>query len=410
MIQAGFNEEIHRSLRRGVPPAGFLVAFAHILFIGADLGFPGIHFPDFVKYRLAVTTFVLALTLLSMSRWAKNHPWVTKGLGLLIIGVCGFSISILTKMTGGSESPYWTMLMLTFFGATMLLRFSVREAAALYLIIIMFHTSNMILFAHDNMSSPEFYTSTLGLLLACVVSVTGNWYIRNLQLREFTSRAELAEANAKLMQSVTELQYKRQQAELRHLQSKLNLANDLHDTVGAQLSQIAVLAERERIDNTRHLKALAVAVLENVRNFAHILKGEERVATLSVQLSQIAKGLRALGRYDVQLHLPEEDSRLPDVALLNIDRILSECTANAIRHAHASAFSLGARVKRDQLLIWFYQNATPFRWRGEAERGGLKSIGLRAQNIGALVSVRPNKGGAIFLLRLRFLRKPETVE
>jgi hypothetical protein len=32
-------------------------------------------------------------------------------------------------MTGGSSSPYWVFLMLTFFGGTMLLRFSALEAA-----------------------------------------------------------------------------------------------------------------------------------------------------------------------------------------------------------------------------------------------------------------------------------------
>jgi hypothetical protein len=52
MAPAGFTQEIHRALQKGVPAAGVLVIFAHIFFIGADLGFPGIYLPDFIRHRL----------------------------------------------------------------------------------------------------------------------------------------------------------------------------------------------------------------------------------------------------------------------------------------------------------------------------------------------------------------------
>ncbi len=404
MAPAGFTQEIHRALQKGVPAAGVLVIFAHIFFIGADLGFPGIYLPDFIRHRLVWAAITAILTALSLTRWGRNRLPI-KILGFLIILLCGASISTLTRMTGGSVSPYWTMLMLTFFGATLLLRFSVTEAAVLYLLIVLFHTGNMLVVAGDNYRSAEFLTSVFGIMLAFCVSLTGNWYIRGLQLSEFQSRQSLAEANEQLKASVTELEYKRQQAELRHLQNKLDLANDLHDTVGAQLSQIAVMAELPRIEATAHLRALAGATLENVRNFAHILKGEERVATLSAQLKRLVHSLRALGRYTVELHLPEGEIRLSDVALLNIDRILSEWTANVIRHAHATAFAIGARSKHGRTLIWFYQDKTPFTWRGTAERGGLKSIAMRAKNIGAQVHVRRMQGGAILVLRTKAPRQ-----
>ncbi len=399
MAVASFDDELHKALQLGVPITAGIIAFAHIFFIGADLGFPAADFAFLLRYRLGGAAFYILLAALSLTPWGKKRRQV-KILGMISIGFCGISVSNLTAMTGGSSSTYWTMIMLTFFGGTLMLRLSVGEAAIPYIAAIIYHLVNMLFYVGADPKSPEFITSVFGILLALIVSLIGNWYIRNLQRREFSTRQSLAEANAKLQQSVSELQYKRQQEQLRHLQSKIDLANDLHDSVGAKLSQIKVIAEHDRLEDTRHMRALAEAVLENVRNFAHILKGEERVATLHTQLVSIAKSLRALGRYEVALQLPDDEIRLSDITLLNIDRILSECTANAIRHAHASAFTLGARHKHGRLLVYFYQNSSPFTWRGKAERGGLKSIARRAENIDARVAMRAQTGGTLFVLRL----------
>jgi len=399
MASAKFKEEVHGALQKGVPITGAIVAFAHIFFIGADLGFAHADFGFMLRYRLLAAAFFAALAGMSLTAWGRKR-WQTRNLGMLIIGLCGISVSNLTAMTGGSVSPYWTMIMLTFFGGTLMLRLSPFEAGIAYGTAILYHFANMLFYMHDNPQSPEFISSLFGILLAFIVSLIGNWYIRNLQLSEFRTRQSLAEANEKLKASVSELQYKRQQEQLRYLQKRLDLANDLHDAVGAKLSQIRVLAERTRIDDTRHLRTLSETVLENVRNFAHILKGEEEVADLKQQLSRLADSLRALGRYKVELRLPPHPIQLSDLALLNVDRILSEWTANVIRHAHATSLELIARQTSSHLLVFFVQDNTPFSWRGRAGRGGLKSIALRAQNIGAAVAVRPFQGGAIFVLRI----------
>ncbi|GAB4432519.1 MAG: hypothetical protein OHK0011_15400 [Turneriella sp.] len=400
MSQAGFEGEIQRALQLGAPVSGVLIIFAHIFFIGADLGFAQANFGQLVRYRLASAVFFALLTALCFTRWGRRYRSI-RSLSMAIICLCAVSVSNLTTMTGGSVSPYWTMIMLTYFGGTLILRLSPLEAGLAYGVAFAYHVANMLVVAGDNPQSPEFYTNIFGLLLALLVSLTGNWYIRNLQRSEYETRQSLAEANEKLQHSITELQYKRQQEQLRYLQNKLDLANDLHDSVGAKLSQIAVIADSDYIDDTRPLKGLSSSVLENVRNFAHILKGEERVATLKTQLTRLAESLRTLGRYEVTLAMPEDDIRLSDITLLNLDRILSEWTANAIRHARATQFALGVRSRRGRLTICFYQNRTPFSWRGKAERGGLRSIATRAQNINASVSVKPYKGGSLFVLRLK---------
>lgn len=398
-VREDFRTEIQRALQVGAPTTGILIIFAHLFFIGADLGFPQADFGLLVRYRVAMALLYGILVGLCFTQWGRSYHNI-RALSMVIIGLCAVSVSNLTTMTGGSVSPYWTMIILTYFGGTLLLRLSPLEAGVTYGIALLYHVVNMLFVAKDNPQSPEFYTNVFGLLLSLVVSLTGNWYIRLLMQREYRARQSLVEANEKLRHSISELQYKRQQEQLRYLQKRLDLANDLHDVVGAKLSQMVVIAENERIDDTRQLRSLAASVLEHVRNFAHILKGEERMATLKSQLMRLADSLRALGRYEVSLVLSEREIVLPDLVLLNIDRILSEWTANAIRHAHATAFVLGARQKKSKTTIWFYQNNSPFIWRGMAERGGLKSIAMRAQHIGARITVRGRNGGALFVLQL----------
>lgn len=405
MPDQAFTAEIDASLIKGVPRASGLIAFAFVAFLPVDMSFAPADIRPFILFRAVIVIVALAVFFLSYTRWGRKHRPI-HWLGYTVMTNCAIGVCWLTHMTGGSASAYWTMLMLTFFGGALLLRFSIAEAAILYGNHIAGYALILIYYRGESPLSPSFITSVGGLIVALIVSITGHAYIRLLMYNEFTSRQSLAAANARLEASVTELQYKRQQEQLRYLQNKLQLANDLHDSVGAKLSQVAVLAENESIVDTRQLRALAASVLENVRNFAHILKGEERIATLKGQLARLAQSLEALGRYEVTLALPHEEIQLSDITLLNIDRMLSEWTANAIRHAHATAFALGARERHSRVTLWFWQNRTPFLWRGKAERGGLKSIAMRAQNIDAKVSAKPHKGGALFLLRLKSHRLP----
>jgi signal transduction histidine kinase len=399
MPDPAFTAEIDASLIKGVPWASGLIAFAFVSFLPVDLSFAPGDIRPFILFRALIVLVALTVLFLSYTRWGRKHRAI-RFLAYTVMTNCAIGVSWLTHMTGGSASPYWTMLMLTFFGGAMLLRFSITEAAILYGSHIAIYVL-ILLYRGESPLSPSFITSVGGMLVALVVSITGQAYVRLLMYNEFSARQSLAAANARLEASVTELQYKRQQEQLRYLQNKLDLANDLHDSVGAKLSQIAVIADGDRIDDTRALKALSSSVLENVRNFAHILKGEERVATLKNQLTRLADSLRALGRYEVVLNIPDEDIRLSDITLLNLDRILSEWTANAIRHARATQFALGSRAKRQKVTVYFFQDRTPFTWRGKAERGGLRSIAQRADNIAASVAVRTHKGGALFVLSLK---------
>jgi len=399
MQDTPFEAENAAKLARGVTVASALVIFAFFSFAFVDPFFHKANPQEFIFFRVIVITIALVVLMLSLSP-LRALPWAIRLLGFLIVTDAGYGVSRLTLMTGGVQSPYWTMLMLTFFGGSMVLRFSALEAFLIYALQVAIYTFVM-LNGGENFTHPAFLTSVGGISVALAVTVTGNWYIRKLERADFELRKSLANANEQLKRSVGELEYQNQQAALKHLQDKLWLAHDLHDTVGAQLSQICVIAESEKEIPRVHLGVLAHAVLENVRNFAHILKGEEAIDSLRVQLAKLNKGLIALGRYEISLYEPSEEIDLEALALLHIERILAEWTANIIRHSHARRIAFGARVQNRIILIWFFQDSPAFTWRGKATRGGLKGIGDRAQQIGAQTQIRSRQGGAFFLLRIK---------
>lgn len=214
----------------------------------------------------------------------------------------------------------------------------------------------------------------------------------------------------------------RRDAEVTHLREKIEMAAELHDVVGAELSQMVVLSNASG-NHAGALKQLASDSLEKVRNFAHILKGEKQVAELPEMLRNLRDRLLQLGRYDVVLIENSEDVFLRDVkgrntnrlpqsetstllqvspfVRMHLERIFSEWSANVIRHAkEAKRLTLGWRLKRGRLSIFFVQDAASFAWKGHADRGGLKGIERRAQEIGAKVACRRFGQGSLLLLTM----------
>ncbi|MBX3723603.1 MAG: hypothetical protein KF713_17290 [Turneriella sp.] len=395
-----FLKQIDDTTLKSVRFLGINVIFGFILFAPVDAFFHT-KYPlrDFILLRAGAVSVITVLTALAYARWAFN-PVIMRSLGAGIMTVACFTVSCLAYMTGGGNSPYWTMMVLAFFGTTILIRYSLREAAMIYFPQWLIYNGIM-LYSGIDFTRPEFLNSSVAILLSLVISLVGNWQMRALEFSKFKAQQELAVANEELKKSVSELAFKKEQAEVKFLQDKLWFAHDLHDTVGSQLAQMSVLAGKTDTRSTTHLAELAKGTLENVRNFAHVLKGEQRVDDLGSQLWKLEQSFRALGRYRVE-YVPEEGvGRISDLALLHVERILSEWTANVIRHSGASHVAFGTHSRENFVRIWFYQNAGGFTWRGGAQRGGLRSIAMRAENIGARVTVRRRGKGAYFVLTVK---------
>ena len=110
---------------------------------------------------------------------------------------------VLSGLSGGVSSPYWSMLILTFFGTSLLLPLRIRDAALLYGIIFLFYVLWMrVVDPERNLEA--WSTSLAGLGLSWFVSVTGTGYLAYIRNREADVRATLIQTNKRLSREVEE--------------------------------------------------------------------------------------------------------------------------------------------------------------------------------------------------------------
>ncbi|MCS6984749.1 MAG: serine/threonine-protein phosphatase [Leptospiraceae bacterium] len=191
-----------KQLQLAVPLVGGLIIFALLFFILADLGFPSAPHHELFKFRMQMAALFALLVLFSLTRWGKK-PASLRLLAILLPVLCGFSVSWLTHLTGGSQSPYWTMIMLTYFGGTLILRLNVWEAAASYLVVFGVHLWVILMIGRESYATPYFFTSFFGIALALVVSLTGNWYITRLEYKRHLAQQQEERKKEELQKQLT---------------------------------------------------------------------------------------------------------------------------------------------------------------------------------------------------------------
>lgn len=205
-------------------------------------------------------------------------------------------------------------------------------------------------------------------------------------------------------------------AELLHVQEKLKMAAELHDAVGADLAQLVVASEKMPASDASTLQKIASTSLEKVRNFAHLLKGETEPQELTTILCRLLTRLKALQRFDVvYLENPANTSLkrtgrgsniarpvstlLPASTAHHLHRVLSEWTSNIFRHARGvRSLTVGWQAKRGSIRVFVVQDSVRFRWVGDSDSGGLKSLTERALAMGGRIHSRPHGKGTLLLL------------
>ncbi|MCC5815717.1 MAG: hypothetical protein JJT78_13260 [Leptospira sp.] len=190
---------------------------------------------------------------------------------------------------------------------------------------------------------------------------------------------------------------------------KLEIANELHDIMGSELSQIVVLSEGDIPASKNTLKNLAKTSLEKVRDFSRVLKGEDKPLPLNELIDFFEKRLKNLHRFDIEIRKdPKTKSLLSeDLILLQLERILSEWISNILKHSKPTKIIIGTYYQRKSNKVYVYIINSPgkFKWNGKAEKGGLLSIRNRVSIIGGKVFCLARNGESIFFISLKIKHK-----
>ena len=184
--------------------------------------------------RLALIAFSIGLYWLSARPGMKVHAYRS---GAVICMATGAGVVVLTEMTGGSSSLYWTMLMLTFFTASLIMPFRPLQAALVFVAIAGFYDVWML--THDAVSDVRGWVlSNAGVWLSLFVTVLAVFFIDDLRDREDADRQRLEQLNDQLREEISE----REKAEigLRRTQ-QLDAAGRLAAGVAHELNNVLLV-------------------------------------------------------------------------------------------------------------------------------------------------------------------------
>ncbi|MCB1174044.1 MAG: hypothetical protein KDK39_10780 [Leptospiraceae bacterium] len=189
------------------------------------------------------------------------------------------------------------------------------------------------------------------------------------------------------------------------LHDRLRFSMELHDVLGAHLSEIIVHSHTGDSRTDGQKAALQLAMIQQlagrslrfVRDLASFLKWEDQNAQpLARYIQAHLERLRNTGRYAINYQLDEFDEPL-SFANLQLQRVYSEWMANVLRHSRPGQVRVRLRVTRQTITLWITDDGAGFSWRGQAEGSGLAHIADRMKSLhGRARSLRTATGGCFY--------------
>ena len=121
-----------------------MAIFAFTSFIAVDPFMVEGSIASLVQVRIV---WILGACLLLGSTWTRIALRHATPIGMVLCVWTGSGVVLLTEMTGGASSPYWTMVMLTFFTVALILPMKAWQAALSFGSVALFYYAWMV--GHD---------------------------------------------------------------------------------------------------------------------------------------------------------------------------------------------------------------------------------------------------------------------
>lgn len=178
------------------------------------------------------------------------------------------------------------------------------------------------------------------------------------------------------------------------------IASDLHDDIGSNLSSIALLAElghdeanepelsREEFEE---IKKTADKTIEAMRDIVWlILPGEETWTQMLARFRETAATLLKAHTYNLDVKGKVNDEKLPLDFKRDLFMIYKEILNNIVKHADARRVDILVDTSKDMLILQIVDDGKGFNnLEAEFSEGnGLRNLRMRAQNLGASIKVK----------------------
>ncbi len=206
----------------------------------------------------------------------------------------------------------------------------------------------------------------------------------------------------------------RQALALERVRSQIAL--DLHDELGADLTQVAILAELARRETHSSGGEALLKVAGLARDMRESLADivwsvdprRDKVGDLAVRLRQVGNQLVEAGGIEFAL-LVDSDRAIEALPIAPDERrglylIVKESLHNAVKHAEASRIDVALHVHGSQLSVSIQDDGRGFDPAAAHTGHGLRGLHSRAKALGAQLSIRSELGSGTSIqlaLRLR---------
>ncbi|MBI3853324.1 MAG: ATP-binding protein [Verrucomicrobia bacterium] len=203
-----------------------------------------------------------------------------------------------------------------------------------------------------------------------------------------------------------QLEHLRQQEALE--KERARIARDIHDQVGASLTQVSLLGElvESDKDSPEEVEAHARQISQTARDTTRALDeivwtvnpSNDSLDGLITYACKYAQEYLAVAGLSYRLDVP---TQLPAALISpevrhNVFLAFKEAITNVVRHAHASSVLLGLRLEADRFTLEIEDNGRGIAGMNEKAaqlRNGLRNMRKRMEDIGGKFAISPAPAG-----------------
>ena len=187
---------------------------------------------------------------------------------------------------------------------------------------------------------------------------------------------------------------------------RARIARDLHDQLGANLTQVTLLGEMAEADKNipEEVEAHAQQICQTARDTTHAL--DEIVWTVNPSndtldglvnyICKYAQDYLALAGLKYRLEVPPQLPNTPISPELrhNVFLVVKESVNNVVKHAHASSAWLRLQLQPQQFVLEVEDDGSGVKAEDHQKgRSGLRNMRKRMEDIGGNFDLGPREGG-----------------
>jgi signal transduction histidine kinase len=193
---------------------------------------------------------------------------------------------------------------------------------------------------------------------------------------------------------------------------RARIARDIHDQLGASLTQVALLGElvegdkADPVEVEAHARQISKTARDTTRVLDEIVwavnPSNDTLDGLITYVCKYAQEYFAVAGLQYRLDVPTQlpSTPIPPEVRHNVFLALKEAVTNVVKHAQASAARIRLRLEPRRFILEVEDNGRGLASReGQGDRNGLRNMRKRMQDIDGEFSIGPAaQGGTVVRL------------